>query len=158
MNKSLLRKLKKSFSTKILSISFFVVSTLLTSCNSSIKSESNPTKPDSERKESKYTPASREEMNLYRQIGISYVCLATQAKVKFPKSISIASSNFSLIISEKHGGLIKEIGDKKLTNDQIYQGSYLQLLEGSIQLCPDQVPDDDKKKFKKALDKLNKKN
>ena len=123
-----------------------------------MKSESNPTKLDSERKESKYTSASREEMNLYRQIGISYVCLATQAKVKFPKSISIASSNFSLIISEKHGGLIKEIGDKKLTNDQIYQGSYLQLLEGSIQLCPDQVPDDDKKKFKKALDKLNKKN
>ena len=49
-------------------------------------------------------------MNLYRQIGISYFCLARQAKVNFPESISIASNNFALIISNKHGGFIEEIG------------------------------------------------
>tara|TARA_B100000945_G_scaffold150407_1_gene120632 strand:+ start:335 stop:658 length:324 start_codon:yes stop_codon:yes gene_type:complete len=105
-----------------------------------------------------FIPASKEDMNLYRQIGISYFCLARQAKVEFPKSISIASNNFALIVSKKHGGLIEEIGDKKLTNEQIYQGSYLQLIEGAIQLCPDKVPEEDKNKFLKAVEQLNQKN
>jgi len=150
--------MKKSPRRKILAMSIFVASILLSSCNSSIKSESNMSNTGSNRNEINSTPASREEMNLYRQIGISYFCLARQAKVEFPQSISIASNNFALIISKKHGGLIEEIGNKKLTNDQVYQGSYLQLIEGAIQLCPDQVPDEDKKKFLKAVEQLNKKN
>ena len=139
-------------------MSIFVASILLSSCNSSIKSESNQINISSKKNEIKFIPASREEMNLYRQIGISYLCLARQAKVKFPQSISIASNNFALIVSKKHGGLIEEIGDKKLSNDQIYQGSYLQLIEGAIQLCPDQVPEKDKEKFLKAVEQLNKNN
>ena len=148
--------MKKSPRKKILALSIFVASILLSSCNSSIKSESNKTNIGSGKKEINFIPASREEMNLYRQIGISYLCLARQAKVKFPQSISIASNNFALIVSNKHGGLIEEIGDKKLTNDQIYQGSYLQLIEGAIQLCPDQVPEKEKEKFLKVVEKLNK--
>ena len=147
--------MKKSPRKKILALSIFFASILLSSCSSNIKSESNSSNINSKRKELNFTPASREEMNLYRQIGISYFCLARQAKVEFPQSISIASNNFALIISKKHGGLIEEIGDKKLTNDQIYQGSYLQLIEGAIQLCPDQVPQNDKKKFSKAVEQLN---
>ncbi len=139
-------------------MSIFAASIFLSSCNSSIKSESNPTNLISEKKEIKFKPASKEEMNLYRQIGISYFCLARQAEVEFAQSISIASNNFTLIISKKHGGLIAEIGDKQLTNDQIYQGSYLQLIEGAIQLCPDQVPKEDKEKFLKAVKQLNQNN
>ena len=150
--------MNKSPRKNILAIAVFVASILLSSCSSSIKSESNSTKINSDKKEIKFTPASREEMNLYRQIGVSYLCLAREAKVKFPQSISIASNNFALIISKKHGGLIDEIGDNKLTNDQIYQGSYLQLIEGAIRVCPDQVPEEDKKKFLKAVEQLNKKN
>tara|TARA_B100000700_G_C14570518_1_gene635365 strand:- start:28 stop:342 length:315 start_codon:yes stop_codon:yes gene_type:complete len=102
-------------------------------------------------------PASSEEMYLYKQIGISYVCLARQAEVEFEKSISIASNNFALIVSSKHGGLIEEIGGEKLTNNQIYKGSYLQLIEGAIQLCPDLVPEDEKDKFLRTLEQLNEK-
>ena len=130
---------------------------LLSSCNNSISSESNPVNISSQNNEIKFVPANREEMNLYRQIGISYFCLARQAKVEFSKSISIASNNFALIVSKKHGGLIEETGNTKLTNDQIYQGSYLQLMEGSIQLCPNLVPEEEKEKFLKALEQLNKK-
>tara|TARA_B100000700_G_scaffold193584_1_gene213150 strand:- start:1073 stop:1495 length:423 start_codon:yes stop_codon:yes gene_type:complete len=140
-----------------LAISFFIISILLSSCSPSIKSESNSTKISSDEKEVKFIPANRKEMNLYRQIGISYLCLARQAKVDFPKSISIAANNFALIVSKKHGGLIEEIGDKKLSNEQVYQGSYLQLVEGAIQLCPDQVPENEKKKFLKAIEKLQSK-
>ncbi len=143
---------------KILALSIFIASILLSSCNSSIKSQPDSTKISFDKNESKFIPASLAEMNLYRQIGISYLCLARRAEVDFPTSISIASRNFQLIVSNKHGGLIEEIGNKKLTNDQILQGSYLQLIEGAIQLCPDQVPDGDKKKFKDAVEKLNKKN
>ena len=149
--------MKKFPGKKLLAMSIFLVSILLSSCNSSIKSESNTTNISSKKKEIKFISASQEEMNLYRQIGISYFCLARQAKVEFPKSISIASNNFALIVSKKHGGRIEEIGDKKLTNDQLYQGSYLQIIEGSIQLCPDQVPEKDKKKFLKAVEELNQK-
>ena len=140
-----------------MAITVFVTSILLSSCNSSIKSESHLKDISSNKKEINYIPASREEMNLYRQIGISYFCLARQAKVKFPQSISIASNNFALIVTKKHGGLIEEIGKQKLTTNQVYQGSYLQLIEGALQLCPDQVPEDEKNKFLKALEELNKK-
>ena len=153
-----MKKIKKSPRKKILAISIFAVSILLSSCNSSIKSESNSIDISSNKKEIKYSPASREEMIFYRQIGISYFCLARQSKIKFPESISIASKNFALIVSNKHGGLIEEIGDKKLTNEEIYNGSYFQLIEGAIQLCPDQVPEEDKKKFLKAVEQINKKN
>jgi len=141
-----------------LAISIFICSILLSSCNTSIKSESSENNLSSDNNEINYIPASKEEMNLYRQIGISYFCLARQAKVEFSQSISIASNNFVLLVSKKHGGLIEEIGDEKLTNDQIYQGSYLQLIEGAMQLCPDQVPEEDKKKFLKAVEQLNQNN
>jgi len=150
-----LRKIKKSPRKNILAITIFVGSILLSSCNTSIKSEANPTDISAKKNEIKFIPASREEMNFYRQIGISYFCLARQSEIDFPKSIQIASNNFTLLVSKKHGSLIEEIGDKKLTNDQIYQGSYLQIIEGAIQLCPEQVPEEDKKKFLDAVEKLN---
>ena len=139
-----------------MAISIFAGSILLSSCNNIIKKDSNPITNISKKNEIKFIPATRDEMNLYRQIGISYFCLARQAKVEFPKSISIASNNYALIVSKKHGGFIEETGDQKLTNNQLYQGSYLQLIEGSIQLCPDLVPEEEKKKFSEAVEQLNK--
>ena len=138
-------------------ISIFLGSILLSSCNNIIKKDANSTTDSSNKNEIKLIPASRDEMNLYRQIGISYFCLARQAKVEFPQSISIASNNYALIVSKKHGGFIEETGDEKLTNNQLYQGSYLQLIEGAIQLCPDSVPEEEKEKFLKAVEQLNKK-
>ena len=139
----------------ILAISILFGSILLSSCNTSIDPEAKRTNISSKKSEIKLTPASVEEMYFYKQIGISYVCLASQAEVEFPKSMSIAANNFALIVSKKHGGLIEEVGDVKLTNNQIYQGSYLQLVDGAIQLCPDQVPEEEKKKFLNALEQLN---
>ena len=141
----------------ILALSVFIGSILLSSCNTSIKSESNPSKISSEKNDIKFTPANSEEMYFYKQIGISYVCLARQAKIEFDKSISIASNNFALIVSSKHGGLIEEIGGEKLSNNQIYKGSYLQIIEGAIQLCPDLVPEEEKQKFLKTVEQLNQK-
>ena len=142
----------------ILSISIILGSILLSSCNNSINKDPNPTNISSKKNKINLTPATGEEMYFYKQVGISYFCLARQAKVEFPKAISIASNNFALIVSTKHGGLIEEVGDKKLTNDQIYKGSYLQLVEGAIQICPDLVPEEEKNKFLNALEEIDQKN
>ena len=142
--------MNKFLSNKILAISFFVVSIFLASCSSSFS------------KEGKFVPASQEEINLYRQIYVNYLCLARQAKVEFPRAHAIASNNFASIVFKKHGGLVLDA--KKLSKEQLFQGSALQLIESAIQLCPNQVPEEEKKKFtkfieqSKSIEKLNKKN
>ena len=137
-------------------MSVFLASILLSSCSSSIKSESNPIKINSDKKEISFIPASDEDIFLYRQIGISYVCMARQIDVAFPKAISLAAKNYALLISSRHGGRIKELGNEKIPEKNIYNGAILQLLDGSIKNCPDMVPDQDKKKFLKTVEQLNK--
>ncbi len=138
-------------------MSFFVASILLSSCSSSIKSESNQIKTSSDKKEVVFNPASDEDIFLYRQIGISYLCMARQIEVEFPKAISLAAKNYALLISSRHGGLIKELGKEKIPEKNIYNGAILQLLDGAIKNCPDMVPEEDKKKFLKTVEQLNQK-
>ena len=149
--------MKKSPIKKILAISAFAASIFLSSCSSSIKSESNPTTTRSDKKEVNFKPASEEDIFLYRQIGISYLCMARQIEVEFPKAISLAAKNYALLISSRHGGLIKELGREKIPEKNIYNGAILQLLDGAMKNCPDMVPEEDKKKFLKTVDQLNQK-
>ena len=149
--------MKKSPRKKILAISIFFASILLSSCSSSIKSESNPIKISADKKEVNFIPASDEDIFLYRQIGISYLCMARQIDVEFPKAISLAAKNYALLISSKHGGLIKELGKEKIPEKNIYNGAILQILDGAIKNCPEMVPEADKKKFLKTVEQLNRK-
>ena len=139
-------------------MSIFVASILSSSCSSSIKSESNQTKISAEEKEVSFIPASEEDIFLYRQIGISYLCMARQIEIEFPKAISLAAKNYALLISSRHGGLIKELGKEKIPEKNIYNGAILQLLDGAMKNCPDMVPEEDKKKFLKTVEQLNQKN
>ncbi len=147
--------MKKSPRRIILAISIFAASILLSSCGSSIKSESNPTKIRSEKKELSFIPATDEDIFLYRQIGISYLCMARQIEVEFPKAISLAAKNYALLISSRHGGLIKELGKEKIPEKNIYNGAILQILDGAMKNCPDMVPEEDQKKFLKTVEQLN---
>ena len=147
--------MKKSPIKKILSISVFAASIFLSSCSSSIKSESNPTKISADKKAVSFIPATDEDIFLYRQIGISYLCMARQIEVEFPKAISLAAKNYALLISSRHGGLIKELGKDKIPDKNIYNGAILQLLDGAMKNCPDMVPEEDKKKFLKTVEQLN---
>ena len=147
--------MKKSPIKKILAVSVFATSIFLSSCSSSIKSESNPTKISADKKEVSFIPATDEDIFLYRQIGISYLCMARQIEVEFPKAISLAAKNYSLLISSRHGGLIKELGKDKIPDKNIYNGAVLQLLDGAMKNCPDMVPEEDKKKFLKTVEQLN---
>ena len=147
--------MKKSPREKILAISIFFASIVLSSCSNSIKSESNPTKTSADKKEVSFIPATDEDIFLYRQIGISYLCMARQIEVEFSKAISLAAKNYALLISSRHGGFIEELGEGKIPDKNIYNGAILQLLDGSIKNCPDLVPEEDKKKFLKTVEQLN---
>ncbi len=149
--------MKKSPRKTILAMSAVFASILVTGCSSSIKSESNPTKIITDKSEVNFIPASDEDIFLYRQIGISYLCMARQIEVEFPKAISLAAKNYALLISSRHGGLIKELGQEKIPDKNIYNGAILQLLDGAITNCPDMVPEEDKKKFLKTVEQLNQK-
>ena len=152
-----MRKIKKNPRKTILATTLFIASLLLTSCSSSIKSESNPTKISSDKNEFNFVPATDEDIFLYRQIGISYLCMARQIEVEFPKAITLAARNYALLVSSKHGGFIKEIGKEKIPDKNIYNGAILQILDGAIKNCPDMVPEEDKKKFLKTVEQFNKK-
>ena len=141
----------------ILATSIFFASILLSSCSSSIKSEANPTRISSDKEEVNIIPASDEDIFLYRQIGISYLCMARQIEVEFPKAISLAAKNYALLILSRHGGIIKELGKEKIPEKNIYNGAILQLLDGAMKNCPDMVPEEDKKKFLKTVEQLNQK-
>ena len=101
-------------------------------------------------------PASSEEVFLYRQIGINFLCRARLSEIEFPKALGISSATFADIIDRKHDGRVQELPDKKLTPKQLYFSAELQIIEGAIRFCPDQVPEETKTKFNELIDKADK--
>ncbi len=146
--------MKKSPRKIILAVSIFFASILLSSCSNSIKSESNTPKIRTDKTEINFIPASDEDIFLYRQIGINYLCMARQIEVEFPKAISLAAKNYELLITSRHGGLIKELGKEKLPEKNIYNGAILQILDGAIKNCPEMVPEEDLRKNYEAIEHI----
>ena len=106
-------------------------------------------------------PASSSDTFLYRQLGVNFLCRARMADVEFPKALGIASATFADVISQKHGGFVEELPDNKLTAKQLYLSAEIQIIEGAIKFCPDNVPSEAKDKFEefvKTETKNNKKN
>ena len=48
--------------------------------------------------------ASEKDLFLYRQMGASYLCIASKAEIDFNKGLGIASATFANVIIGKHGG------------------------------------------------------
>ena len=91
----------------IISLSLFEINTL----NKQIKAEKN------------LIAASEKDLFLYRQMGASYLCIASKAEVDFDKGLGIASATFANVIIGKHGGAIKELGNEKLDKKKLYNAS-----------------------------------
>ena len=89
--------------------------------------------------------ASEKDIFLYRQMGASYLCIASQADVDFNKGLGIASATFANVIIGKHGGAIKELGNKKLDEKKLYNAGTFQIVGSALDICPESVP----KKIKK---------
>ena len=98
--------------------------------------------------------ATEKDLFLYRQMGASYLCIASRAEVDFKKGLGIASATFANVIIGKHGGLIKELGNKKLDEKRLYNSGTFQIVGSAINICPESIPKDIKNDYEKKLKKL----
>ena len=98
--------------------------------------------------------ASEQDLFLYRQMGASYLCIASKAEVDFNKGLGIASATFAKVIIGKHGGSIKELGDEKLSEKKLYNAGTFQIVGSAINICPENIPDRIKKDYEKRLKQL----
>ena len=100
--------------------------------------------------------ANEQDLYLYKGMGASYLCIASKAGIEFPKALGVAATTYVQVIEGKHGGVIKELGDKKLERDKLFGGAEFQIITTAMQYCPDSVPKKVTKKVKEIL-KENKK-
>ena len=133
---------------KLLSIGFFISFSLfeINTINNQIKAEEN------------LIAASEKDLFLYRQMGASYLCIASKAEVDFNKGLGIASATFANVIIGKHGGAIKELGNEKLDQKKLYNAGTFQFVGSALKICPESVPKNIKKDYEKSLKKLVKQN
>ena len=129
---------------RFLGISLFLSLTLFESniVNKNVKAEKN------------FVAATEKDLFLYRQMGASYLCIASKAEVEFSKGLGIASATFANVIMGKHGGIIKELGNKKLTQKKLYNSGTFQIVGGAINICPESIPKKIKKDYEKKLKQI----
>ena len=102
--------------------------------------------------------ATEEDLFLYRQMGASYLCIASKAEVDFNKGLGIASATFANVIIGKHGGAIKELGNKKLDQKKLYNAGTFQIVGSALDICPESIPEDIKKDYDNKIKELVKEN
>ena len=132
---------------KLLSLSLFLCFTFfeINTKSQQIKAEKN------------LIAASEEDLFLYRQMGASYLCIASKAEVDFKKGLGIASATFANVIVGKHGGAIKELGNQKLDEKRLYNAGTFQIVGSALNICPESIPKNIKNDYEKRLKQLTKK-
>ena len=112
---------KKVF--KILSLPLFLYLTFfdITLLNKEIKAEKQ------------LQAATEQDLYLYKGMGASYLCIASKAGIEFPKALGVASATYVQVIEGKHGGAVKELGDKKLEREKLFAGAEFQIVTTAIQ-------------------------
>ena len=101
--------------------------------------------------------ASEKDIFLYRQMGASYLCIASKAEVDFKKGLGIASATFANVIVGKHGGAIKELGNEKLDEKKLYNAGTFQIVGSALNICPESIPKNIKIDYEERLKQLTKK-
>ena len=98
--------------------------------------------------------ATEKDLFLYRQMGASYLCIASKAEVDFNKGLGIASATFANVIIGKHGGAIKELGNEKLDEKKLYNAGTFQIVGSALNICPESIPKNIKIDYEKRLKQL----
>jgi len=122
----------------VTSFAFFEINTI----NKQIKAEKN------------LIAASEKDLFLYRQMGASYLCIASKAEVDFKKGLGIASATFANVIIGKHGGAIEELGSKKLDEKKLYNAGTFQIVGSALNICPESIPKNIKNDYEKRLKQI----
>jgi len=102
--------------------------------------------------------ATEKDLFLYRQMGASYLCIASKAEIDFNKGLGIASATFANVIIGKHGGAIKELKNEKLDEKKLYNAGTFQIVGSALNICPESIPEKIKNDYEKRLKQLLKEN
>ena len=104
--------------------------------------------------------ASKEDVFLYKQMGASFLCKSINDKIDFDfkKAFAVSTYTFAEVIFSKHGNLIQEAGNEKLTTQRVLYIGEIEILNSAIKICPKQIPNDIKKRFEETIDNLKKQN
>ena len=136
------KKILNLFSTSLITpLIIFQISTI----NNQIKADK------------KSVAATEKDLFLYRQMGASYLCIASKAEVDFNKGLGIASATFANVIIGKHGGAIKELGNEKLDQKKLYNAGTFQIVGSALNICPESIPKGIKNDYEKRLKEMTKK-
>ena len=129
---------------QFLGISLFLSFTLfeIGTINKQIKAEKN------------LVAATEKDLFLYRQMGASYLCIASKAEIDFNKGLGIASATFANVIIGKHGGVIKELGNEKLNQNKLYNSGTFQIVGSALNICPESIPREIKNDYEKRLKQI----
>ena len=129
---------------QLLGISLFLSFTLfeIGTINKQIKAEKN------------LVAATEKDLFLYRQMGASYLCIASKAEIDFNKGLGIASATFANVIIGKHGGVIKELGNEKLNQKKLYNSGTFQIVGSALNICPESIPRGIKNDYEKRLKQI----
>ena len=102
--------------------------------------------------------ATQQDVFLYKQMGASYLCKSINDKIDFDfkKAFAVSTYTFAEVIFSKHGNLIKDAGKEKLTPERVLFIGEIEILNSAIKICPNQIPNDVKKRFEETLNKLKK--
>ena len=65
--------------------------------------------------------------------------------------MGVATATYVQVIEGKHGGVVKELGDKKLEREKLFAGAEFQIVTTAIKYCPDSVPKEVTKKVEKII-------
>ena len=107
-------------------------------------------------------PANDKDIDLYRNMGITYICSASAKgnESDFEQSLVVAANLFSTVIQQKHGGFIKEGKKKqqKLEARSLQNNIMFQLVGGAINYCPNNVPEVMEKEFRNQVKKIQESN
>ena len=129
---------------KLLGFSLFIPLTLfeINNITKEIKAEKN------------LVAATEKDIFLYRQMGASYLCIASKAEVDFNKGLGIAGATFANVITGKHGGVIEELGNTKLDEKRLYNSGLFQIVGSALNICPESIPKNIKNDYEKRLKQL----
>ena len=129
---------------KLLGISVFLPFALfgINTINSQLKAEK------------KLIAASEKDLFLYRQMGASYLCIASKADIDFKKGLGIASATFANVIIGKHGGVVKQLGNQKLDEKKLYNAGTFQIVGSALNICPESIPKKIKTDYEKRLKQI----
>ena len=129
---------------KLLGISLFIPFTFfeLNSINKQTKAQEN------------LSAATEKDLFLYRQMGASYLCIASKAEVDFNKGLGIASATFANVIIGKHGGVIKDLGNEKLDEKRLYNAATFQIVGSALNICPESIPIEIKNDYETRLNQI----